>query len=362
MALTYLICRSGWRKGKEHMPEYIGVTMQKGGVGKTLIAEELAAALAKKRKVLLVDLDPAGHTTKGLLWSAELERRAREERGLPIPRELDQLIAIDQEEVELAQQEEREPEFQTLYTLEGFNLFQALIPEALPPTKKGKPRPAITPQQLIRVLPGEEFDLLPAHEEMTALQGWLSNASNRIERLWNFLAQVDEDYIVIMDSPPDLGPITDSVLYTSRSSDSHNSARPGSAGIIVPMEADDESLNALDQLWAQIDTLERVTKIHIDILTVLPNKYEDGVLSTEIMRALRANLPEEVVAPFEIRKRNVVRKAYHAGQSIYTYWPSGPKERHLQKDVLDLRKWFDQLADLVLARLEALARNEQVSA
>ncbi len=346
------------------MPKFIGTTMQKGGVGKTLVAKEVAAALAEKgEKVLFADLDPAGHGTKGLCWSVELEIQTRREQGLSISRELEHLHSLEQEEIALAVKEERDPELQELYTLDGPNLFQALIPEAFPP-KKGKPRPAITVQQLIRVLPGEKFHLLPAHEEMTALQQWLSNASNRVERLWNFLSQIDDDYIVVLDSPPDLGPITDSVLYVSRASDNHNSARPGSAGIIVPMEADDESLNALDQLWAQIETLERVTKTHIDILTVVVNKYEDGTLGSEILRDLRANLPQEIVAPFEIRKRNVARKAYRAGQSIYTYWPTDHREKHLQKDVLDLRNWFGLLADLVLARLKVLAetKNEQVQA
>lgn len=348
------------------MPRFVGVTMQKGGVGKTLIAKEIAAALANKgHKVLFADLDPAGHGTKAFRWSVDLEIQARQAQGLSVPRELQHLHTLEQEETALAAEEGREPELQELYTLDGPNLFQALIPEAFPP-RKGKSRPAITVQQLIRILPGEKFHLLPAHEEMTALQQWLSNASNRIERLWNFFLSLDDDYIVVLDSPPDLGPITDSVLFVSRSSDSHALAVPGNAGILVPMEADDESLNALDQLWAQIETLERVATIHLDILAVVVNKFEDGILGNEILRDIRANLPQEIVAQFAIRKRNVARKAYRAGQSIYTYWPSDHREKHLQKDVLDLRKWFDQLADLVLARLHSLsgleAENEQVEA
>src|SRR6058998_1137113 len=50
----------------------IAVVNQKGGCGKTITSINLSAFLAREqRRVLLVDMDPQGHATLGLLTDAD---------------------------------------------------------------------------------------------------------------------------------------------------------------------------------------------------------------------------------------------------------------------------------------------------
>jgi len=320
------------------MVYFIGVGNQKGGVGKTLTAIQLSAALAKKgRRVTLIDGDPGAHVTRGLKWSVNSEIAARQERGLPITPELEQWLAWEVEASAQAAKENRQPAPLELLRVEEPTLFKALVPEAL-----GKREAPVQPAQLVRVLPFEGFRLIPCNEECANLEQWLHNARrNREGRLRDFIEQFkkqfpDEDYVVC-DSPPNLGPITDNVLAC---------CVVGEGGLLVLVEADSTSVNALETLFEQIDTLEPVLQKKINILGILPNKLEDSGLTTRILTSMKSELisadGDGYVTPIEIRKRVVLKEAYDNGVSIFNY---SPEDRHKTKQILEVQEWYLQIAD-----------------
>lgn len=138
----------------------LAVVQQKGGVGKTTVAINTAAALQDAgHRTLLVDLDPQGNAT--------------EDVGMP-----------------------------GAYEAEPPTLFDALT----------NPEQRDAVNDIIQT--HDEMDVLPSNIDMTAVEPELTLSRRSGEQLDILLEHVDAEYeFVVVDCPPQLGNLTDNALF-----------------------------------------------------------------------------------------------------------------------------------------------------
>lgn len=162
-----------------------------------------------------------------------------------------------------------------------------------------------------------EFDVLPASIEMFNLEQELVSAMRGRERFEMLFEGHDTHDFVVVDCPPSLGILTDNALL-------------GCGNLLIPAEAEDTSIRALELLFKQIETLEANynTRIRERALVVSNVDYPLDKEQQGMLAWFRDRFDGRMPI-FEVRQRAAIKRAYNDGVSIF-----GSDEECDQRDSL----------------------------
>ncbi len=252
MALTARILHN------EGVPVW-GVVNQKGGVGKTTTAVNLAAGLAGRgQRTLLIDCDPQGNATTG--------------------------VGLEKSDAE-------------------YTLFEVLVESVNNPDDRTVVEKAI--QNV-----AANLDILPATLDLAGAEPIMLSAVGKELILRDALESVADRYDwIILDAPPSLGLLTINILAAADA-------------VLVPMQCEFYALEGLSQLVKTVDLVRRRINPKIRIERVLLTMFDPrNRLTQQVMQEVKDYFGDKVssvVIPRNVR----LSESPSFGEPAVTRYPS----------------------------------------
>ena len=260
----------------------IDVGMQKGGVGKTTTSINLAGALADRgHDVLAVDADPQGGLTLKLGYREQY--REGEYALYDVLSEMGRLSLDELDEL---------------------------------------------------IVSGDEFDIVPSHIRNFRLEKHLYSEARGVEALKIALDRLTAEYdYVVIDSPPNLGPLADGALLAAEN-------------VLFPTHANTIARDSLEILFDEIDTLEdKFDDVQISTVAAVLNEVGQDGISSEMREWFIEAFGEDYV--FEIPDWTAVEHAIEYRTSVFAYDPDDAGYPWDTDKIDQLRTTYSAIAEQV---------------
>ena len=224
------------------MSKVIAVCNQKGGVGKTTTAVNLAASFAAlEKKTLLIDMDPQGNASRGL--------------GFMESQETDIHEILDMAD---------NPDNMTFENL----------------------KPAIADTTL------DYLKVITSGPDLAVMEIELVNAMSREHRLERVINVLKNEFeFIIIDAPPSLNLLTLNVLTAATS-------------VLIPVQCEYYALQGMTELFKTIREVQKNLNANLKIEGALLTMFANNNLSKQVAEEVRENLADTVfqtVIPRNVR-------------------------------------------------------------